>query len=353
MRLRLVGLLGSMVVLGVAGALALGQAGGKLLVIEKGQKGLAIVDPESGKEVASVPENGVGQDTGHEVGASRDGKLAFVPIYGNSGVGKPGTDGTEMVAIDIASRKVVSRIDFRPAFGGKAVRPHLPVMGPAVAGHPDGLLYVTSELAQAVAVIDPKTMKIIGTIPTGAEESHMLAVSHDGKRGYTANVGPGTVSVLDLSPKAAHNPVAVIPVAGMVQRISVSMDDKLVFTSDQTKPELDVIDTATNAVIKRVPMAALGYGSATTPDGKWLLVALASANQVAVVDLQTLTVARMVQVPAAPQAVLVQPDGRKAYVSCETNSKVAVLDLGNDLRSWSTVSAIQVGKLADGMAWAR
>ena len=82
---------------------------------------------------------------------------------------------------------------------------------------------------------------IVDKIPTGAEESHMLVLSHDGKTGYTANVGPGTVSVLDME---GRKTLAVIPVAGEVQRIAISSDDRLVFTSDQTKPRLAVIDTA-------------------------------------------------------------------------------------------------------------
>jgi YVTN family beta-propeller protein len=340
-------------VLGMSGAFAVAQAGGKLLVVEKGAKALAIVAPDSGPGAnavkATVEEGGADKDTGHEVAASRDGKLAYVPIYGNSGVGKPGTDGFEMVVIDVASGKVVKRVDFRPAFGGKAVRPHLPVMGPAVAGHPEGLLYVTSELAKAVAVIDPKTMGIIGAISTGAEQSHMLAVSHDGKRGYTANVGPGTVSVLDLTPGATKNPLAVIPVSGTVQRISISNDDKLVFTSDQTKAELDVIDTATNTVAKRVPMASIGYGSASTPDGKWLLVALWTSNKVAVIDMKTLTEVHTVDVPASPQAMLVRPDGAEAFASCDASGSVAVIDTG----SWTVTRVIKVGPVADGLAWAR
>src|ERR1700693_1544377 len=152
---------------------------GLLLVAQKGDQSLGIVDPAAGKVVASVPENGF---TGHEVTASPDGRLAYVPIYGNSGVGKPGTNGRNMMVIDIASHKVVGDVDF-----GHEVRPHLPVFGPK-----DGLLYVTTELDKTVTIIDPKTLKIIGSIPTGQPESHMLTLSHDGRRGYTANVGPGT-----------------------------------------------------------------------------------------------------------------------------------------------------------------
>jgi DNA-binding beta-propeller fold protein YncE len=64
---------------------------GVLLVANKGDHTLGIIDPESGRQVATVDESGV---TGHEVAASPDGKRAFVPIYGNSGVGSPGTDGS-------------------------------------------------------------------------------------------------------------------------------------------------------------------------------------------------------------------------------------------------------------------
>ena len=63
---------------------------------------------------------------------------------------------------------------------------------------------MTTELDQTVTIIDPKSLKIIGTIPTGQAESHMLALSNDGLRGYTANVGPGTVSVLDIQGAKEH-----------------------------------------------------------------------------------------------------------------------------------------------------
>jgi DNA-binding beta-propeller fold protein YncE len=329
-------------------AVSYAQTGGRLLVVEKGAQSLGIVDPASGEQIAVVSEGKLaGKDTGHEVAASRDGRQAYVPIYGDSGVGKPGTDGREMVVIDVASQKIVDTIDF-----GHPVRPHLPVLGPPVAGHPDGLLYVTTELDKAITVIDPRTLKIVGKISTGSEQSHMLAVSHDGRRGYTANVGPGTISVLDLTGKteAAHNPIAVIPVAGTVQRISISPDDRMAFTSDQTEPELDVIDTATNTVKARVPLASYGYGTAPTPDGRWLLVPMMDVNKVAVVDLKTLTVAQNIDLAAGthPQEALVRPDGKTAYVSCDRSGQVAEIDVA----TWKVTRMIAAGKVADGLAWA-
>ena len=306
--------------------------GGVLLVANKGDRTLGIVDPESGKQVATVAEQGT---TGHEVAASPDGRLAYVPIYGNSGLGNPGTDGSNMVVIDIAARKIVDKMDF-----GHGVRPHCAVIGPK-----DGLLYVTTELDQTITVIDPHSLKIIGTIPTGQPESHMLAITPDGRRGYTANVGPGTVSVLDME---ARKKLAVIPVSGQVQRISVSVDGQKVFTADQTKPQLAVIDASTNKVTGWIPLPAPGYGTAPTPDGRWLVVAVPSAKKVAVVDLGSMKVTRTVDVPASPQEVVVRPDGRFAYVSCDASHTVAVISTSD----WKVEKLIQAGAGADGLAWA-
>jgi YVTN family beta-propeller protein len=306
-----------------------------LLVVNQGDSDVSIVDPASARQLATIAEKTSGVH-GHEIAASADGRTAFVPIYGSSGVGKPGIDGHEMLIIDVPSRQIVGDIDF-----GHGVRPHFPVLDPA-----SGLLYVTTELDKTVTVIDPKTRKIVGAVPTGQEESHMLALSHDGRLGYTANVGPGTVSVLDM---LGRKTVAVIPVSKTVQRISVSADDKLVFTADQTKPQLAVIDTATKQVKTWVALPGLGYGTAPTPDGRWLLVAVPSANQVAVVDLGSMQVVRRIEVGTSPQEILVRPDGKVAYVSCAASGNVAAIDLAQ----WSVQKLIAAGKFADGLGWAK
>jgi DNA-binding beta-propeller fold protein YncE len=308
------------------------SAKGLLLVANKGEQTLGIIDPQEGKQIATVAEDGV---TGHEVIASSDGKLAFVPIYGNSGVGQPGTDGRLIRVIDIASQKVVATVEFE-----KGVRPHCAVFEPKKK-----LLYVTTELDNSITEIDPKTFKILRSIPTGAPESHMLAISSNGRWGYTANVGPGTVSVLDL--KAAKT-VAIIPICKTTQRISISPNDRWVFTADQTAPRLAVIDTKQNKVTKWIDLPGNGYGTAPTPNGKWLLVCLNRINKLAVVNLATWKVDRTLDLPRSPQEVVVQTDGKKAYVSCDASKKVAMIDTG----SWEVEKLIDAGRGADGLAWA-
>jgi len=311
---------------------ALAESAPLLLVANKTDRTLSLVDPSENKQIATIPEEGV---TGHELAASTDGKRAYIPIYGDSGVGKPGTDGQLIRVVDLAKRQIVDTIDF-----GKGVRPHC-----AINCAKTGLLYVTTELENSVAVIDPVTLKVVGNIPTGETESHMLAVTKDGKRGYTANVASGTVSVLDLENRKL---LTKIPISGKTQRISLSPDDHWAFTSDQTKPQLAVIDTATNQIAHWVPLSDFGYGTAPTPDGRYLLVCV-GLNDVAVIDLQTMKVVRSLEVPRAPQEILIRPDGAVAYVSCDASAKIAVIDL----KDWKVSNLIEVGKNADGLAWAK
>jgi DNA-binding beta-propeller fold protein YncE len=305
---------------------------GSLLVAQKGDTSLAIVDPVAGAVITSVDEGGI---TGHEVAGSPDGKFAIVPIYGNSGVGAPGTDGNNIVVIDLASHKIVWNIVF-----DHGVRPHCPVFGPK-----DGMLYVTTELDRTITIIDPKTWKIVGSIPTGQQQSHMFTISHDGLRGYTANVGPGTVSVLDMK---ARTTLTIIPISHDTQRITISNDDRWVFTADQTKPQLAVIDSATNQVKTWVPLSGFGYGGAVTKDGKWLLMPIPAKNVVDVVDLGTMKVAHSVEVGGDPQEVLTAPGGKVAYVSCIGANRVDEIDLA----IWKVSRSIATGKGTDGLSWA-
>lgn len=309
-----------------------GDSKGLVLVTNKGDRSLSLIDPVTNKEIAVIPEEGV---TGHEVAASLDGKLAFVPIFGDSGVGKPGTDGQIIQVIDLQQRKIIHSIDL-----GKGLRPHHPVICKKT-----GLLYVTTENENSVTIIDPKTYAVVGSVTTGQEQSHMLVISNDGKRGYTSNVGPGTVSVMDLEKKEL---ITVIPVSDICQRIAISNDDKWVFTADQTQPRLAVINTETNKVEKWISLSDFGYGMAPTPDGKFLVITLISGDRVGLIDLEKGELVKSVAVPRSPQAVTIRPDGKMAYVSCDSSAKVAAINI----EEWKVEALIDAGKTADGIVWA-
>ncbi len=270
-------------------------ARGLLVIANQKEHTLLLVDPDNRRELAKIS---VGVN-GHEVIVSNDSRFAYVPIYGNSGVGRPGTDGSTIDVIDLQQRKLAATIDL-----GKPLRPHRAEFGP------DGLLFL----------------------------------SPDGQRGYTANVSAGSVSVLDL---AKRTKVTTIPIAKTVQRISISPDGLRVFTHDQGASRIAVIDTATNKITNWIALPDVAYASESTPDGRWLLALSMSANRLHVVDLQTLKVARSLEVPERSSEILIRPGGEIAYVSGTGAGKIAVLDL----RSWKMQPPIDLTPGVDGLAW--
>ncbi len=315
--------------LAVARNVKAGPAGGGLLVVaNQKEHTVLVVDPDERRELAKVV---VGVN-GHEVIVSKDGRFAYVPIYGNSGVGRPGTDGSTIDVVDLQERKLAATIDL-----GKPLRPHRAEWGP------DGMLYVTAELGNAVDVIDPSTRKVVAEIGTGQKESHMLVISPGGRRAYTANVGAGSVSVLDLVKRSL---MATIPVAKIVQRISISPDGKHVFTHNQDAARIAVIDTATNKIVNWIEVPSSAYASEPTPDGRWLL-ALTRKGALYVIDLQSLKVARTLKISDGASEILIRPGGEVAYLSGTGAGKIDVLDL----HTWELQKPIELTPGVDGMDW--
>lgn len=312
----------------------------QLLVANQKDHTVQLIDLSTKKTVVTV-----GVDiSGHEIVASPDGRFAYVPIYSNVGVGKAGTDGATIHVIDLTAGRTTSIIDL-----GKPVRPHCIKFGP------DGLLYVSAELAQAIYVIDPAQGKIIAQIPTGAEESHMFVISPDGTRAYTANVKDGSVSVLDLKNRSL---IKVIPVAEEVQRISMSFDGRYVYTHDQKKPRIAVIDASKHEIEKWISVPATIYTSAVTPDGK-LLIGASGQGKLIVVDLVTNQVNKTFDISPGNGEVLIPVSGvfqassqgvRVADAAYVSSAKGGVIEVLN-LNKMEMEEPIHLTPGVDGMAW--
>src|SRR5207244_3824055 len=131
----------------------------------KGANELAIVDPATLKIVARVP---VGEAP-HEV--ATDGKLAFVGNYGSR------TPGSTLSVVDLAAQKEIKRLDL-----GALRRPH----GIVVAG---GKVWFTAEVNKLIARYDPQSGTLDWLMGTGQSSTHMLVLTRDGSKIFTANIG--------------------------------------------------------------------------------------------------------------------------------------------------------------------
>jgi len=304
-----------------------------LFVANQMEHTVLLVNPMSKQVVVKV-----GVDiNGHEVAVSADGHFGYVPIYGNTWVGMPGSNGSTIHVVDLRQGRTVAVIDL-----GIEVRPHCAHFGP------DGVLYVSAELANAIYIVDTKTRTLVGEIPTGATHTHMFVISPDGRRIYTANNEAGSVSVLDLQKRTL---LVTIPISKKVQRISISPDGKFVFTQDQETPRVVAIDTATNAVVRSISVPRIAFSSVITNDGRWLLVNTES-GKLFVVDLDNGALTKTFDTPdipvlPTPGEFALAPDGTHAYMSSPQGGTIEILNL----KDWTLEEPIRLTKGVDGMAW--
>src|SRR5208283_683969 len=228
------------------------------------------------------------------------------------------------------------------SISAKRFRPHCAHFGP------DGLLYVSAELANAIYIVDTQTRSLVGEIPTGASHTHMFVISPDGQRMYTANNEAGSVSVLDVR---ARTLLATIPISKKVQRISISPDGKFVFTQDQETPRIVVIDTSTKAVVRSISLPSVAFSTAITKDGRWLL-ANSESGKLFVVDVVSGVLTRTFDTPdvpvlPTPGEFALAPDGMHAHLSCPQGGTIEILNL----KDWKLEEPIRLTKGVDGMAW--
>jgi len=69
---------------------------------------------------------------------------------------------------------------------------------------------------------------------------------------------------------------------------------------------VQVIDTATNAIVARIPVGRRPWNMAITPDGRKLYVACGRSNAVAVIDTETNTKIADVPVGELPWGVAIR-----------------------------------------------
>lgn len=120
---------------------------------------------------------------GHHGNFSQDGRLFFMLNRG------PGNNlkGTEVAFVDVASRRVVGRVD----------------TGSTGVGHtynsPDGRwAIVTNYGNNMVSVIDVGSMKLVKDIPAGKGRMGHAAFTPDGRYAYLSNAGDGNLHKLDM-----------------------------------------------------------------------------------------------------------------------------------------------------------
>jgi YVTN family beta-propeller protein len=297
-----------------------------LAVLNKAEANMAIIDPVSMKVVAKVA---VG-DGPHEVVFSADGKTAYAANYG----GAQGP-GNSISVIDMASAKELRRFDTSPL-----VRPHgLQFIG--------GKLYFTAETNRIIARYDPTANKIDWMMGTGQNGSHMIAVSADQKRFYTANIGSDSITAFELPPLAAGRPQVIhIPVGKQPEAIDLSPDGKEIWTGLNVDGAIDIVDTTTNKFKEKVNIGGRPYRVKFTPDGKQVVCTMLASKEIIVLDAATRKELRRMKLESVPMGIVFSADGKTAFVTIVGPDAVIKVDL----EKMEVKGRVDSGKGPDGIA---
>jgi YVTN family beta-propeller protein len=305
-----------------------GRDAGTLVVAHKWDDSVGFYDAQSGALVQKIP---VGKKP-HEMAVSRDGKLAYVTLYGIDLYTEPGEGGRSIAIVDLVQRSKVGEIDL-----GKYRRPH----GIEV-GHRSGLLYVTCDHPASLLVIDPERRVVAASseLADPRSLSHMVAVAADEKLAFVANSGAETVSVIDL---VARREVRRIPIGGVPMGMALSADGKTLFATNRTANGVAVIDTAEGKVERMIEISGQPVRAHLTPDGKWLLVTLIETGEMAVVDASELTLVRRLGIGQRVEGLTVDAAGRFGYASAQADNKVVKFSLSD----WKPVLEIKTATRPD------
>jgi YVTN family beta-propeller protein len=328
-----------------------------LLVLEKSDNAMAMVDPASMKVVARIP---AGTDP-HEIVASTDGRVAYISNYG-------GTDSDlhTISVVDLLAHKELPAIDL-----GALRSAH----GLFYAGDK---LYFTVETNKAFGRYDPAAKSIDWVLGTGEDRTHMVYVFENLQRVVTSNVNSGTISIVERvdgppppgpPPAAGGGPagpppggtrktweVTNVPAGRGCEGFDVSPDGKEIWAANAGDGTVTIIDVAAKKATQTVPISVNRANRLKfTPDGKLVLISGlggasgSSAGNLEVVDAATHHEVKTLNLGGGSGGILVVPDGSKAYVAVSQANKVVAIDL----KELKVIGEIPTGKNPDGLAWAQ
>jgi YVTN family beta-propeller protein len=304
------------------------RSSSRLLVLNKEDATLAIVDPESGNVVGRVE---VGQGP-HELVTSSDGKYAFASNYGAGSA-----PGHTISMIDIAAQKELRRIDVAPLS-----RPH----GLDFGG---GKLYFTAEASKSIARYDPAADKIDWQFETGQSTTHMVLLTKDLKTIFTSNIGSDSVSKIQQGSDGKWNQT-VIAVGKGPEGIELSPNGKDVWSAHSRDGGVSIIDVASGKVVQTIKLGTKRSNRIKlTPDGKFALISDLEAGDLIVVDAAARKEVRRMPLGRSPEGILIPPTGTHAFVAVNGDNNVAAIDL----KTWQVTKRISAGSGPDGLAWVR
>ncbi len=315
---------------------------GSLLVVDKFQASVSVIDLPTGELVARIP---VGHGP-HELAVSPDETSVLVTNYGFTSL------SNSVTYIDLDTLKPVYTHEFK-----EPRRPH------DIWWTEGSRAWISSEGTQSVIEFDVATKEIMREYDVGEPTAHMIAPDFAKNRLFTANILAGSVTMIDLSaPPPGAPETTKLGAAG--EGIALHHRRDQLWITDGPGNAVRIVDAQTLEVLAELPCKGMPHRVRFTLDGDTALVSCLLTNDIAVFDLETRKLESRIPNDAGavisffpaqigappdtslPSAIRLHHDRQHAFIANINSNTVTVIDL----QTMTTRGVIRCGFGADGMA---
>ena len=296
-----------------------------LIVVNKQASTVSIVNVSTGTVTATLPTGA----NPHETAASRDGKWAVVSDYGAQ------APGSTLTVVDLTTKKIARTIELG------FTRPH------GIVFLPDSrTVAVTSETGGAVLLVDVLQGTITSNHPTGQRVSHMVALTSDGKLGYTANIADGSLSRIEFS---SSTPARVLSGIGtQTEAIGLTPDGREAWLGSNNTGKVLIVNVDQWKVTDSLQTSGFPYRIGFTPNGRFAVVTNPQSNEIHVYDARMKARLGTMNVPDSPLGLIFGPDNRTAWITLAGSGEIAEVDL----ETRTVKRRLPAGPAPDGIAFA-
>lgn len=292
-----------------------------LLVGNKGEDTVSFINLVSGEELARVATS---HGWPHEIVASPDKTQAAVVNYQDHHID----------IFDLKSRTIVDTLDL-----GEHTRPH------GIQWLADGRIIASTEGNESIVEIAAD--RTITGIKTNAAGTHMVEVSPDGTKAYTANLGAGSISLIDLNTDTL---IKTVPAGAGTEGIDLTPDGIELWISNREADSVIVYNADTLIEIDRLQVGRFPLRLKISPDGRYAVTSNLQDGSLSVIDVATRTLLRTIPVSGGPSTaqvtILFSDDGQYIYVAETGVDMIAEVNFKTGI----VVRRLPAGRQGDGLA---
>ena len=243
--------------------------------------------------------------------------------------------GGDVTVIDAQKNQVISTIPVGKRPRGIRISPDGKSLFVALSGTPisppgqERNDIPSDKSADAIGIIDLKTLKLTGKLPSGSDPEQ-FSFSKTGDKLFIANEDINSATILDIIKRA---PITTLKVGAEPEGVSTSPDGRLVYITSESTSEIHVIDTLTDAIVAHFKTSERPRGIAFLPDSSKAYITCENGGAIDVADVTSSRVIKQIKPPGQlvrPMGIVASPDGKHIYVTTGRGKSIVAIDSRTD-----------------------